>query len=118
MKSIFETLSVLTAGAALLTGCGAAGPVNATEVPAATEAKPSAPAAAPMETAAAATPPAAAQPAPAMPATAAPATTAKAMASAAPAPSGTPAAKPAKPKSAAGTKKTGDTASCGAGTCG
>jgi hypothetical protein len=41
MKSLYETLAVLGAGAVLLTGCGAApAPVNAAEIPAASEAKP------------------------------------------------------------------------------
>lgn len=78
MKNRFETLAALCAGAALLSGCGAAGaPVNAAEVPAASESKPSAPAA-PAEAAAAVT--------------AQPAVTA--------APTAAPAVKPAKPKNA------------------
>lgn len=115
MKSIFETLAALSAGAVLITGCGASpAPVNATEVPAASDAKPSTPAAAQTAAAMQAAPPAAPAPAPA--AAPAPSSTAKAVASAAPSakPTAAPAAKPKK-KASAGTK---DTGSCGAGTCG
>ena len=55
MRNRFETLAALSAVTALLSGCGAAGaPVNAAEVPAVSEAKPSTPTA-PAEAGAAAT---------------------------------------------------------------
>src|SRR6185437_5274793 len=75
MKSLFETLAALSAGAALLAGCGgASAPVNAAEVPASVEVKPAAAApaapapaanavAAPVAAAATAAAPAAAPPA-------------------------------------------------------
>lgn len=115
MKSIFETLAVLSTGAVLLAGCGAA-PVNATEVPAATEVKPSAAAApgAPVEnTTAGATAGAQTTQTPAAVATTttAPATSAKPANAAGP-------ATEHKKKGTAGAKKTGEQGSCGAGTCG
>jgi hypothetical protein len=112
MKSIFETLAALSTGAALLSGCGGAPtPVNAAEVPAAVEIKPSAQAPTEDKSAAAA---AAGATTPTVPvavnAAATPAAAGSAKAAAGPA------APPAK-KKAAGAKKTGADASCGAGTC-
>lgn len=113
MKSIYETLAALGAGV-LLAGCGAS-PVNSTEVPAATEAKPMT---------GSMTPPAEIKPpdpaAAALPgtiATAAPTSTAKA---AAPPPgSGTAkAGAPKKPGTATNKKKKdGAAGDCGEGTC-
>jgi hypothetical protein len=114
MKSLFETLASLTtvaAGAALITGCGASpAPVNASEVPAATESKPAAAAdvkidpAKPMDNSMAA------------PAAPAAGTAASATAAATPAGTAKPAAKPADKKKV-GAKKTGAQGDCGAGTC-
>ena len=119
MKSLYETLAVLGAGAVLLTGCGSApAPVNSAEVPVAAEAKPADPnAAAPTEAktgdaAAAATMESAKPAADAKPADAA-------------APAAAPSAKPAVAPAAAkktgkktDAKKTGAAGSCGEGTCG
>ena len=119
MKSLYETLAVLGAGAVLLTGCGSApAPVNSAEVPAAADARPADPnAVAPTEAktgdaAAAATmdsakPAADAKPAEAAAPAAAPASSAK--------PAAAPAKKTGKKTDA---KKTGAAGSCGEGTCG
>jgi len=118
MKSFYETLAVLGAGAVLLTGCGSAPtPVNAAEVPASAEAKPADPsAAAPTEgktgdSAAAATMEGAKPAADAKPADAA---------APAPASSAKPAAGPAPAKKTGkktDAKKTGANGACGEGTC-
>jgi uncharacterized low-complexity protein len=116
MKSLYETLAVLGAGAVLLTGCGGApAPVNAAEVPAATESKPSDPKAAPTEgktgdSAAGATMEGA-KPADA----AAPAAAPAAATSAKPAAGPVPVKKTGKKTDA---KKTGANGGCGEGTCG
>ena len=120
MKSLYETLAVLGAGAVLLTGCGgnAAAPVNSAEVPAAADARPSdTKAASPTEgktgdaAAAAATMEGAKPAADGKPAdAAAPAAASSAKPAAGPAP-----AKKTGKKTDA--KKTGANGSCGEGTC-
>lgn len=116
LKSISETLSLLT-GAALIAACGGSqAPVNSTEVPAEPDAKQAAAAttettgdnAASAAETAAATADAAA--------TAAPSTTAVASASAATPKKPTPAAGK-KTGTAKGGKKAGASASCGEGSC-
>ncbi len=118
MKSLYETLAVLGAGAVLLTGCGGApAPVNAAEVPAAADAKPASPTEGNTGDAAAAAvvdgakPAADAAPAPAAAGAAAPAAASSAKPAAAPA-----AAKKTGKKVDA--KKTGANGKCGEGTCG
>lgn len=113
MKSLFETLAALSAGAALLSGCGGApAPVNAAEVPAATEVKPSgapqAAAASPTESKTSGATAGATTPA---------ANTATAAAAPAPAGTAAPAAKPAAKARKVGAKKVDANGSCGPGTC-
>jgi hypothetical protein len=117
MKSIFETLAALGAGAMLVTtGCGGANaPVNASEVPAASDSKPMATGAAVEHKADA--PAAAAATAMAAP-TAAPTATASAAAAAPPAGKAPAKAPTAAPKKAGAAKKAGGQGNCGEGTCG
>jgi hypothetical protein len=107
MKSIFETLAALGAGAILLTGCGSA-PVNAKEVPAASS-KPAA-AAAPVETKSDGATAGATE--------AKPEEKPADNAAATPAPSAAPAAKKTGKVKKPGAKKGGADANCGEGTCG
>ncbi len=123
MKSIYETLAALSTGAVLLAGCaGAQAPINATDVPGASEVKPSVPSKEAVEQVGGAAAAGALDKsaAPAMPAGAAPvvgAASAVKPGQAAPPVAGA-AAKAAAPvmkKKAA--KKDGATGSCGEGTC-
>jgi hypothetical protein len=113
MKSLLETLAPLCAGMALLSGCGGAPtPVNAAEVPAATEAKPSAAPAVEAQTGGS-TAGTAVMAAPSASATTAP----SAAAPSAAAPAAPPAKAAVKVRKAAAVKKDAN-GSCGAGTCG
>ena len=122
MKSLYETLAVLGAGAVLLTGCGSApAPVNAAEVPASADARPVDPnAAAPTEGKTGDSAAAATMESP-KPADAKPADGAAPAPAAAPATSAKPAAGPAPAKKTGkktDAKKTGANGGCGEGTCG
>jgi translation initiation factor IF-2 len=117
-KNLVETLAALTAGAALLPGCGAAATsVGATEVPAATEIKPSNAAPVENKTSGAAAGSLTESPAPATQ-PAAPAASANAAGTPAPSTPAAAAKKPAAPAKKAAHKQTasGD-GGCGQGTC-